>query len=238
MNCGTPTSLRHGAALVVWWGAACGAIAQVPATAIWQTSLDSGATWQGGYVVVSPSQTVDVRLVVGWDPGDYSDPTCFFDARFDGVVSGAGVDDSVSNIMFVQRSLFRPPTYPVSVQRQGSLLKIDGEGDLAPPGVGPSALNPNQNPYGVGQIPDFSNPLPILSYRLALDGSPGTRTISGAFNTYPNTANPWLRIWFADQVYPFAEPLTQIPASVEVIPAPTGIVPFVVALTLAMRRRR
>jgi hypothetical protein len=230
--------------LAVWTAASAlltgKAHAQIPATATWQVSLNNGSTWQTGSVTVGPSQPyVDVRVLIGWDGANIPPgPTFLYEARFDGVVNNAGASDQVSNMLVLRAGLLRAPSFPLMAHRMGPLIKIDATNDLLPPGVGFFGISPDQTDI-LGQVPNVSNPVPAFSYRLALDGTLGTRELTGAFNTYPQTSNPWAAIR-ADVpgLYVLATSITQQPASIEVIPAPAAVWVGVGALCVAARRRR
>lgn len=213
--------------------------AQVPVTAIWQTSIDGGAHWQGGTITVGPSQSlVDVRVLIGWNGANLPPGATFvYDARFDGVIDNAGSGDAISDLLLMRAGLLRPPMYAITAQRMGTFLKIDGATDLALPGAGPFGISPDQN--DIFQVPDMSNPLAVFSYRLTLDGTLGTRDITSAFNIFPQSTSPWVRIRASvpDQ-WVLATSLTQQPASIQVIPAPAGLVVSVVGFVVTMRRRR
>jgi hypothetical protein len=222
--------------LAVATAASSNAIAQIPGSMIWQVSLDDGATWQGGDVGVAPTQSsVRVRLLASWDGGATTPPTWFLDTLFDATLSSAGASDSISQLLGRNSSGgYELLSSAFGVQRFASLLKVDRVTDTELPGVGASWVRVAQGSGVSGQI-DQSNPIEIFGYTLALDGSVGTRTISGVWA--PNLSAggiPYIRLSTGESVQ-----ATFHDARI-IVPSPAVAAPLTLAcfsLSAARRRR-
>jgi len=141
---------------------------------------------------------------------------CFGQTFFDGVISfenGAGVGDFVDSF---DREGLMHSALGFAATRVGNVIKIDDPSDTAPPGEGPAWIWPRQrNPFVLGVIAIWDNPISVFSCRLSLDGSPGTRVVSarlGWSNTsvppnhhvgaYSNAGNPVLNYLLPTTVAP------------------------------------
>lgn len=215
------------------------------ASAIWQVSLDGGSSWQGGVVNTQPSQgSVLVRVRISWVlDGPTDSPVYMNNARFDAFsrsLDAGGLGDLASNTRILSQGVNSVGLrdYPfLSIQRQGSILKIDsGAEDTAPPGQGPRWVQPGQMLQGLPGFPLlFENPIDVFEYRLALDGTEGRRELSGVFATggmglrlltaLPNP-NVWINVASFEQ-----SPV------VLVVPTPAGAGVLIGALAMLRRRR-
>lgn len=212
-------------------------LAQVPGAMTWQVSLDDGATWQGGDVAVSPSQTsVRVRLLASWDAGlgGTSPPVWFWFTLLDPYVADVGLNDAMSEVRRRTAdgySLLGPSLGP---QRVGSVLKLDSVTDTALPGAGPGWFSISQG-SGITGVFTYGNPIEILTYRLSLDGSLGTRTVSGVWAPNPSAGGaPQVRLSTGESVQAtFHDARIIVPA-----PGAAGLGAAACLGLIAARRRR
>jgi hypothetical protein len=207
----------------------------------WQVSTDNGTTWTSGETTVPQTQqSVRIRAWSGWsaDAG-YG----FSAARFDAIVSGAGVSDTIESFA-IPRSLANASNLAfLQVQRFGNVIKIDDRRDTLAPGLGTRGVNVGQGREDTFDPPFLrDNPVAVFEYVLRLDASLGTRTISESFlapnrpggNTTDRVLQIRVGLLFVDNL-----PLvTRRGASITVIPAPgvLGLTSF--ALVYNSRRRR
>jgi hypothetical protein len=229
-----------GAALIC--AVATGAAAQsLPATFRWQVSPDEGASWTS-VAAVAPSQaSVLVRLRASWQ--DVPSTNEFFaETYFDGLVLSAGPSDTVASLARIT-SLGNGQLIPYGTgpggaigHRFGSTIKLDQTPDTSAPGAGIGWINPRQRIGDAGLIPSTLNPITLFQYRLNLDGSEGTRTISGLWRIDPSTGAPWATVHNAFATLGNFD-VTFFDAQV-IVPTPAGVCVGVMAGAWAMRRRR
>jgi hypothetical protein len=223
--------------------AAVNAAAQpIPATFQWQVSADGGMSWTSS-VNVAPSQTsVLVRLRASWQQaaGGF-----FAETYFDGLVLNSGPSDTVADLARITSPsngrLTGYGTGPGGAigHRLGSTIKLDRTPDTSAPGAGIGWIDPRQNIGDAGAIISLNNPITMFQYRLNLDGSLGTRTISGLWRVDPATGAPWAKISGAASGHPSGADLavTFVDAQV-IVPTPAGVCVGVMGGAWAMRRRR
>jgi hypothetical protein len=176
--------------LAVATAASSNAIAQIPGAMTWQVSLDDGATWLGGDVPVSPSQSsVRVRLMASWGAtvGGASPPVWFVGTTLDPFVANVGLADTIGQVRRRSTSGYALVGSSIVVQRFADMLKIDQFIDTALPGQGQAWLTTSQGTEFIGVF-EYGNPIEMLSYSLTLDGSIGVRTITGAWATLSGTS--------------------------------------------------
>lgn len=206
----------------------------LPVTSSWQISLDNGTTWQGGTVLTPQSQaSVKVRNFVTWGDGVTRHP--FSSAQFDGVVrslEGAGLGDSVTNIVGVFGGVFQPPVLNIQGRRWApDLIKIDSIGDTQAPGLFPFVT------LGPGPAGGPLGPLSIFEYDLMLDGTAGSRLITAAWRI--NSQNqPTLVVGLSGNPGPYTWQVTLQDATLVVVPSPAGLAVLGVASDVLLRRRR
>lgn len=206
----------------------------------WQTSADDGATWLGGNRHVPSSQSsVLVRLHAAWN----ALPLHYFAAtQFDGLIRTPGretadqVDMYNTGIAIPWTGTFN--TAGFATTRFGDTLKIDDSRDTQEPGVGSRRIMVYQIPPSFPEFPHPENPAILFTYRLALDGTPGDRLISGLFRVLVQGQPDHLSGLY---ISPFPGNTTFVPttindASVTVVPSPAACV--VLAAAIALRRRR
>jgi hypothetical protein len=229
------------------------AFGQATALATWQVSLDNGVTWQSSNAIAPPSQaSVLVRAqVTVFDNGvPFLTQTR---ARFAQAAMEAYVEsdvvrlDQVAGVRTLQPGLpaFLGST-PFSTSQHGLTLKVDAVGDVTPPGQAQFLFTRNII-TPVGSVPSPANPLTILQYQIALDGSLGDRTIRGGFFGFTGfITDPALNVGAGQiAVYPaagaltaFATDITQVPVTLTVIPGPGVIALFACASIFTLRTRR
>lgn len=204
----------------------------------WQVSADNGGTWGVGLVEVPETQaSVLVRLQASWTPTGTD--TYFSGTSFDALIRTPGrtSGDSIDMYNF---GIF--PVWTRSVNTQGfrfdyfgDVLKVDDVRDSSPPGVGSRWVTPTQLPpqYGTDHR---ENPTILFSYRLALDGVPGPREISGLFRVSSQTGHT--TALYID----FGSIGTWVPSTVNnttvlVVPSPASAWLVLGMSTLLVRRR-
>ncbi len=204
----------------------------------WQASADNGVTWSSSSLSVPQSSvSVLVRAVVEWQRQGATE--VFAGVSFDGTVeglAGAGAADGIAVIAAPNPIELTPRASLVSVQRIGSLLKLDDPSDTAAPGTGTSWIFAAQRSLfnaPVGYLPSTANPVPVFQYALVLDGSPGSRVISAVANAsvvhfYPDWLLPTTRF----------ESVAVEPLTLTVLPAPGAITLLALGGVVAARRRR
>jgi hypothetical protein len=210
----------------------------------WQVSTDAGSTWQSGAIDVPQTQSsVRVRAVAGWsaDAG-YGFGGAVYDALIDGI-GGAGQSDRAENFFMAPSFAVFSNVQTLNTQRFGNILKIDDRRDTFSPGVGTrgvTSVQANEQDFSVRF--DYSNPISIFEFTLALDGSLGTRAISEAFLA-PNRQganNTDRMLLIRNGLNSDNLPLvTRRGASITVIPAPSAMLAALTfsGLSLAQRRR-
>ena len=220
----------------------------------WEVSGDQGATWGRTLDVPASQPSALVRLMVEWTGATPGERTAFAAARFDATVRGINCGGSDSATDFLPGAVI--PSTPETVitwgsggfgpprpQRHGDVLKLDPPGDDEPPGLGARWTTLAQTWPGSGlNTTDLRNPVRIFQYTLLLDGSTGTRILSGV-SGYLNPDNtPRLFLYFDDpatQVWQFSQKSASMiiaDASITVVPAP-GTLGLVGLLALPRRRR-
>lgn len=229
------------------------ALAQTTAQAHWQISTDNGSTWRTGHVTVPQTQaSVLVQAVVTvYDQGvPFLSQTRarFAQAAIEGYIQSDTVrSDQVSTVRLLRTGLPASlQTTAFSVSQHGLVLKLDAFNDFSPPGQS-AALSARNTVTPIGSIPSTVNPIPILQYRLSLDGSAGDRVFTGGFLAFTGfITDPTLSVAAGQiAVYPpsgpeaaFAADMVQSSATLTVVPSP-GCACMLAALgALAARRRR
>ncbi len=80
--------------------------------------------------------------------------------------------------------------YAFGAARYGNVIKIDDPADMLPAGQGPGWLMPIQTSINLAPEHDWSNPASVFSFRLNLDGMPGTREIVAHLWWHNSTVPP------------------------------------------------
>ncbi len=205
----------------------------------WEGSLDQGTTWQAGQIDAPlDAPSILVRARVSWEADE---PTYYGQTRFDAVVrlSSSISQDTVSQLPFQSvDGLFFNNQPPITAFRFADIIKIDDPRDAALPGQGTRWLTPYQPPPDIG-IPNPSNPITVLRFRLDLDGIPGTRVVDAHFapTNPPNLTVGIFRrpggVWQG-----FGYDAAHIPLTINVIPPGSSLALGVAAMAWAARRRR
>ncbi|HLP85285.1 MAG TPA: hypothetical protein VK157_13130 [Phycisphaerales bacterium] len=232
------------------------AVAQPVATATstWQISADNGGTWQSGTVSLSQSQqSIRARMLVEVTSQGFTNPAHFAHAQFETYLTssfGAGLNDTISSVRSLRTFVTGPQLVSVVSRsdRFGEILKTSAPSNQPfAPGSGPSLFAENQRTPTSG-VPSAINPLVVFEYTIMLDGSLGTRSLStlwrgGSTQSTPAIIAPLGSIIVGD----FANsptgtiaiaPMTDIPATITVIPAPGAAIVFACAAAISLRRRR
>jgi hypothetical protein len=210
----------------------------------WQVSSDNGATWNGATTQVAQAQpSVLVRLRADWSGSETDFPgglasTYFRRTEFDAVVSNAGPLDDITEKFSLFRGSLNGGSFPGMAIRVGSTLKMEAFPDATAPGANASWHTPFQVVDSLGNLVDFNRPVTIFQYRLALDGSLGTRDIAGVWRVQEREAQPFVSIGLAGIVN-FRSPDAVVinNAAVRVVPSPGAWVAACL-LPLALRLRR
>jgi MYXO-CTERM domain-containing protein len=230
---------------VAWPSLVVSAHAQ-PASArvTWQFSEDH-VNWGGSRYLSPGTDRVYVRALL-----TYQQPATYF-TRF-GMshcdptitsIDGAGMGDTVQNIYWRYNASLLLNFNQAGTTRFGDVLKIDQNGDTAPPGMGTGWLVSFQDSPSLQPLTDDLPVIVLYQYTLILDGTPGVREINGAFRNQSSTvANPFVRIWAPSS----GGSWSNYPVTTEVIPALIGVpVPTPATASLlalaglfAARRRR
>lgn len=141
----------------------------------WEASADGGGTWARDISVEPGARSVLVRCVAAWsdDGGMYA----FAGAQFDAIVGTQGPrQDTASG--FVRISNGVSSFQNIVATRFGEQLKIDDERDTLGPGMGNRGVFPGQlAQQWAGTNFTTANPVPIFTFELHLDGTPGDRSI-------------------------------------------------------------
>lgn len=222
MMCFLAVHLHRAEAQVRWW---------------WEGSIDNGQTWQSGSMDVSAQQQgVRVRArcqfpteLLGPAPLTYLQWT-----NLDAIVVGSslvGEADSIDTILFADRIRFNA----VTSTRFGNTLKIDAVGDSDAPGVGGGWIDIYQRPPNQLPNPNLDNPISPIEYTLRLDGSIGTRLVSGVFRDLPGQP-PGTQVFITSMFgvgQGFSANAEQL--SINVVPA-LGTLPVLFASSILVRR--
>lgn len=148
------------------------------ATFTWQGSTDGGASWEEGSVSAAPNSSVLMRSVVAWSAVPHTGHA-FGTVRFDVAVSDSGEGDAVGGMGYGPYGTGVPST--VAATRFGSTIKIDDVRDTLPPGLGGRTVQPSQLTPQIEYPIDLRNPAPVFYFRVDVDGTEGTRTVSAIF---------------------------------------------------------
>lgn len=204
----------------------------------WQFSVDDGTTWSPGAVTIDGTQPTFVRVqgVLTWHS---SPPTIdvFAALSFDPYVDrapGTGGSDWILDPVFRRDRRFQP-FIGSSVTSLGTIIKVDRDTDVLPPGEGTGWIVPGQS-YAFGEF-DSRNPLVISDYTYSLDGTSGIRTVSAALWHNASGMSPWFYDFDIDTNVHFAA-ASVIPGTITVIPAPAGSLALLSLGTALVRRRR
>lgn len=218
-------------------GLCASASAQVgTGTWTWEVSADGGESWASGLVVVpQDQQEVRIRGVAAWstDAGTWG----FAGTRFDFVWETPGDGDAVTLMRRIPP--FNGFGQTLAATRFGSIIKIDDSRDTLPPGEGDRGVAPGQLAPAFGN-PDTSNPIAVVEFRFALDGTPGDREVTSLFMA-PTGGNTVDRVY---RVYTTREGMQNIPlvsihnATVRVVPSPAAACTLLATALLARRRTR
>lgn len=199
----------------------------------WETSVDGGASWLEGPLLIDPSpQSVLVRARLAYT----QPPDAYFGfAYFDAVVNGAGAGDNVSSM-----GLGMLGSYPLAARRFGSTIKIDADLDIDPPGVGPWWIRTGQGSPQTFPTPVYDNPLTVFNYTLFLDGTLGDRIVDLIYRpiiSVPNDRNVFVYNLRTPSVL-LAEQTTYSPMTIHVVPAPISSSMLVGGMGACILRRR
>lgn len=203
---------------------------------LWELSTDNGGTWSAGSLEVDQTTTsITARLSVSWsaDAGRW-----FASVRYDALWRSeglGGLSDSISSISRLPH--FNGVPQQLAVTRFGSDLNIDDARDTQPPGQGGFGIIASQVDPGFGSAVD-DNPARLLSFRITLDGSLGERTVRGLPITGApgDTIDRYVRI-YTGQAINFPQ-VTQLPATLRVVPGPTSLALLTIGALSFSRRRR
>jgi hypothetical protein len=224
--------------------------AQLSAHAAFTFSTDNGATWQPDSLTVPASQTsVLVRLNVTILDGTQALPgrsVHFSSANLESYVTTAvATGDTMLNPLVHEVSspgnpFLRPG--PFAGRRVGNILALDRRNDTTPLGNNPAVFVVNE-PTGF-EGPRTFNPLTMLQYELSLDGTVGERSLSSVFLPI---FTPAISVG-SNQVGVFdyrgtslvvrAVEITQTPATLVVVPAPSSAAVLASIALFTSRRRR
>ncbi len=208
----------------------------------WEASADQGVTWHSGLMDVDSSvSSVHVRAVSTF-PGPSN--TYFGATSLDATVTGApgiGEADTISRSS-ISRGQITNNLVELAVTRFGSVLKIDDESDLLPPGIGTRWANVSQAAPFRSPPPVLGNPIICFAYELALDGTQGQRIVSAQFPidreyglnspiVHLFRANDFNEIW---NIY--VHPLVQQNLVLNVVPSPCSL--MLLALSVVSMRNR
>lgn len=218
------------------------AVSQAQPTGVvlsWRFSVDGGNSWSPDAITLPESTLASVLVqgIVSWQ-SNTSTADGFVSLSFDPFVqrtSGSGVNDWIKSPLLLANGGLAPRP-GIAVSAFQGLLKIDRDTDLLPPGLGPNWVTPAQTPVFEGF--NLSNPIPILSYSYTLDGTPGVRTVSSAIAQRSDETNAQFFDADIGVSTPIYVPVTQLPATITVIPAPSPLAAILLAGLLASRRRR
>lgn len=142
----------------------------------WEVSLDNGSTWTASNIeVTTEQQYIWLRARSSFVSDDWR--TIFGRVFFDPFVSGASQGDDIDQWSYEEMNWAIRPTVR---HRLGNLIKLDQPNDVQPPGLGSGGLTPFQPIPILTYDYDRNNPVTVFSFRLALDGVPGTREVSCA----------------------------------------------------------
>ncbi len=220
----------------------------------WEVSGDNGTTWSSSLAVPESQLSVLVRLMAEWTGAPPGERTSFADTRFDATIRGINCGEFDSASDFLGGEIVQPfPGVaigwgaggfgPPRPQRHGEILKLDPPGDDEPPGLGARWTTLAQDWPGNGNVvPDLRNPVRIFQYTLLLDGSAGTRLLSGVWGFVNPDNTPRLFLYHDDptthqwQPSQISASMTIADASLTVVPAP-GVLGGLALLALPRRRR-
>ncbi|GDY00212.1 hypothetical protein LBMAG48_26150 [Phycisphaerae bacterium] len=227
-------------------------LAQVTVQSSWLFSTDNGTSWLPGLISVPDSQpSVLIRMqVTVFENGTqvpFGGRWRFTDAMFEAYsTTSTSNGDTASSIL--QHSVALLPETSLSggnnaARRVGNVLAIDRRDDTTPLGTFPGVFVTNRGSGFNGPLD--ANPLALLQFRLALDGSLGDRNFSSAFLPFTATGGATAGIGQVlvrdtQQSTFTVQPVTvtQIPATLTVIPTPTTLALFTITSLFTTRRRR
>lgn len=164
-------------------------VAQTPyCNLYWE--VNDGSGWTRNQLVTS-QRTVMVRYLAEWDAPGSGSGAYLGHVSFDGTISQAAPDDSVSLIArspsFFQISQGFSPN--LNSRRFGDLIKLDSESDVALPGAGAGWVECYQSIDFVPPTVNYSRTLSIFSYTLDLGETLGTRDISSVARVHPTNGS-------------------------------------------------
>lgn len=228
------------------------ALGQASATAIatWQLSADNGSSWQSGTLTVPLSQeSVRARVLIDVDGEGFLGTPHFVQSQMEVYwtsVTFAGLGDTISNVRLLRPFAIGPVlvTTPSRTDRFGSSLKTAGNWPQAsPPGTGPT-LNAENSVTPTGGVPGVIDPIAIFEYDIRLDGIAGDRSINAMWRggTYPGVIAGEGAIVVGQFATPtwqlVAAQVTELPATLSVVPAPASFPIFAVGVVWGARRCR
>lgn len=222
----------------------------IAASSYWEFSLD-GTNWTRDALTVAQStSSVRVRMMGAWT-GTTSPTARLTTAGFDAVVTSPTTlsTDSVSAVALQANTLdlAEPSVTPgaglryvpsFGGQRFGNLLKVDWLTDLALPGQGSLTMVATNSPgavYPSSSSLRLDNPIALLDFVLALDGTLGVRETTAIIHR-PGFPAGTDAFQITDGSIMWV-PVTQTPGSLMVIPAP-GVVAMATAGLVVWSRRR
>ena len=229
---------------------ASAALAQTTANVTWQLSLDNGTTWQSGNLVAPQAQAsvlvqAQVTVFDNGVPFLSQARERFAEAAMEAYVRSPLLrSDFVSSVQTLQSGLpARLLNAPFATSQHGDIFKIDNVGDTSSPGQG-TFLSTRNIVNATGSTTVRTNPLVILQYRLQLDGLEGDRTFDGGFLAFTGFTrgvagtNQLLAYPATGGLTTSPIDVTQVPATLTVIPTPTTLTLFTIGSLFATRRRR
>lgn len=205
----------------------------------WEGSADGGVTWHNSLIQIDRAlPSLLVRATCSFDRPTSS--RYFGFVAFDATVENAGDSDHIDSIEFGgTRMLGALPA--LNVQRLGSTLKVDYTIDTSPPGQGLRWLTPGNSHPSVPIVPDTSHPFTAMTYSLVLDGTPGDRLLSAAYqSSHPSLrSGQWLWSYDANNTSTTTmQALHAYPLTVRVVPSPSVLGLLAAAFMPFTRRRR
>lgn len=207
------------------------------ATITWQASIDDGSTWRSGNVDVEFTQPrVLVRALVDWsrDAG-----VAYATSTFDVQVSDVAPGDSVSNMRRPSPLDQYHTQTIVSSRFAGTILKIDDENDMLPPGLGALGVLPIQITPNFGGPFTDSRPLSIFEFEFTHDGTLGRRGVTQFFTQGPTEGPQTVRTWRSRSGTQNIPQFMTVQLGINVIPSPAAAsVATLCALLAATRRHR
>lgn len=203
--------------------------------AIWQCSIDDGATWDAT-LTVAGGTSVRIRLMMGWE--NVPDALGFGGSQFDAIVQNARVGDVVTQMARPSPFNFAAQTIAATPYSEG--IKIDAASDTSDPGAGSGWIQPGQGSLdGMPTNFNTSNPTVVFTYTLTLGHEVGTRTISNIFNNHIGGRAMSLYTGGSGGSFRFTAGLVEITsAQVIVIPAPASTLAALCMSLMGVQRPR